>query len=169
MLIKLLVLAAVVAAAVFWVSPAARASIRPHLPRLILIGALVVIALLVATGRLSWIGAAIAATAAAIQRFLPTAMRLAPLLRFLGSRTAPAGGSAGTPPPSGGDDGPMTRARALAVLGLENEPDPPDRETVLAAHRRLIQHCHPDRGGSGYLAAQLNEARDCLLGDDRAA
>ncbi|WP_018719087.1 hypothetical protein [Arhodomonas aquaeolei] len=165
MLIKLLVLTVVVAAVILWVSPSARASIRPHLPRLILIGALVVIALLVATGRLSWIGAAIAATAAAIQRFLPTAMRLAPLLRFLGSRTAPAG----APPPSGGDDGPMTRDRALAVLGLENETEPPDRQTVLAAHRRLMQHCHPDRGGSGYLAARLNEARDCLLGEDRAA
>lgn len=55
----------------------------------------------------------------------------------------------------------LSRQEALAILGLEEGAD---REHILAAHRRLIQRLHPDRGGSDYLAARLNEARDVLLG-----
>jgi curved DNA-binding protein CbpA len=38
------------------------------------------------------------------------------------------------------------------------------REDIQAAYRRLIQRVHPDHGGSSYLAARLNQARDVLLG-----
>lgn len=56
--------------------------------------------------------------------------------------------------------GPMTRAEALAVLGL---PDGATPEEIRGAHRRLMRSAHPDRGGSDWLAARLNEARDTLL------
>lgn len=59
-------------------------------------------------------------------------------------------------------DGRPTREEALAVLGLEEAPD---RETVVRAHRRIMQRCHPDHGGSAHLAAQVNAARDRLLED----
>lgn len=67
-------------------------------------------------------------------------------------------GAAGAPPVSGG---PMTRADALAVLGLEEGADEP---AIRAAHRRLMQAAHPDHGGSDWLAARINQARDVLLG-----
>lgn len=62
------------------------------------------------------------------------------------------------PPPAG----PMTRAEALEVLGLAAGAS---AEDIRAAHRRLMRAAHPDRGGSDWLAARLNEARDVLLGD----
>ena len=57
--------------------------------------------------------------------------------------------------------GVMDRAEAYQILGLQPEAS---REEVQAAYRRLIQRVHPDHGGSSYLAARLNQARDVLLG-----
>ena len=54
----------------------------------------------------------------------------------------------------------MTEALALEVLGLDKGAT---RDEVVAAHRRLMQKMHPDRGGSDYLAQRINEARDFLL------
>ncbi len=56
----------------------------------------------------------------------------------------------------------LTEAEACSILGLELNADP---ETIRAAHRRLMQRLHPDRGGSDYLAAQINAAKRRLLGD----
>jgi len=56
----------------------------------------------------------------------------------------------------------MTRLEALEALGLTDQAT---REDVIAAHRRLIQKLHPDRGGSTYLAALLNRAKDILIKD----
>lgn len=54
----------------------------------------------------------------------------------------------------------MSRVEALKVLGLEEGVSD---EEIRAAHRRLIQQTHPDKGGTNYLAAKINEAKDVLL------
>ena len=59
------------------------------------------------------------------------------------------------------DGGAMDRGQAFAILGLEEGASD---ERIREAHRRLIASLHPDRGGSGYLAAQINRAKDVLLG-----
>ncbi|WBV42452.1 hypothetical protein [Pseudoroseomonas cervicalis] len=64
-------------------------------------------------------------------------------------------------PPPAADDAPMDRAAALALLGLAEGASPED---IRAAHRRRMRHAHPDHGGNAELAAQLNRARDLLLG-----
>jgi hypothetical protein len=57
--------------------------------------------------------------------------------------------------------GAMSRDEALAVLGLQAGASNDD---VKAAHRRLMKDFHPDKGGSDYLAAKINAAKDVLLG-----
>jgi hypothetical protein len=56
--------------------------------------------------------------------------------------------------------GRMSRTEALKVLGLEANAGEPE---IRSAHRRLIQQTHPDKGGTSYLAAKINEAKDILL------
>lgn len=60
-------------------------------------------------------------------------------------------------PPSAG---PMTRADALKILGLE---DPASVAQIEDAYKRLMLKVHPDQQGSAWMAAQLNAARDFLL------
>lgn len=69
-------------------------------------------------------------------------------------------GQGDTARPAGG--GTMTRDEAYRVLGLAPGAD---ADAVRAAHRRLMTKIHPDIGGSAYLAAKINEARDVLLQD----
>ena len=54
----------------------------------------------------------------------------------------------------------MSRTEALDILGLEEGASEDDIE---AAYKALIVKNHPDQGGTDWLAARLNEARDILL------
>ncbi|MEM8773077.1 MAG: DnaJ domain-containing protein [Pseudomonadota bacterium] len=55
---------------------------------------------------------------------------------------------------------PMEAKEAAALLGV---PDGATLSEIRAAHRKLIAQIHPDKGGTDYLAAKINEARDVLM------
>lgn len=79
---------------------------------------------------------------------------------YLDRRLGPAWRERHQPPePARGG---MSREEALEILGLAGGAT---SEEIRAAHRRLMAQLHPDKGGSTYLAAKINQARDFLLGD----
>ena len=119
-----------------------------------LVGALTVAAFVFVLTKagMPWLALALALVATSFQRF--TGLR----------RDSARGENGGPPrsaPPARWGKSRMTREEAYRVLGLAPGAT---KEEIVAEYRRLMKRVHPDQGGTTYLAAQLNEAKDCLLG-----
>ncbi len=140
-----------------WLSaPVRKSALVITLATLALVAALAVLA---ATGRLHWLAAAAAALLPFLRRSAGLMVRFFPTLgrAFMAFRQRRAGaGSAGRPAA-----GAMTRQEALSVLGLGANAT---EQEVIDAHRRLMARNHPDKGGSTFIAQQLNEAKRVLIG-----
>ena len=133
----------------------------PRQPIVTLAIVMLVLALLamIATGRLHWLSAAIAGAIPFLRR-MTQLLRFAPLLGrlFPGLFKTAATRSQPRPPAASA----LTKDQARAMLAVAAGAT---REDIVQAHRRLMARNHPDRGGSNYIAAQLNEAKELLLAD----
>jgi DnaJ family protein C protein 19 len=123
----------------------------------VVIGTLV---LLAATGRMHWLYA-IGGTIAAFTPRIISALRYLPLInRFRQQYTQKKSQQSGQQSAGRANPGNMTVEEAREVLGVKADAS---KEEIIMAHKRMMQKVHPDRGGTDYLAAQLNRAKDTLL------
>tara|TARA_B100000927_G_scaffold208843_1_gene169769 strand:- start:30 stop:497 length:468 start_codon:yes stop_codon:yes gene_type:complete len=54
----------------------------------------------------------------------------------------------------------MSLKESYELLGIDENAS---LEDIIKSHKELIRKLHPDKGGSSYLSARVNEARDIIL------
>jgi hypothetical protein len=121
----------------------------------LLLGLLIVLGLAV-TGRLGTAAGAVVAMGAWVWRVFGWGLTLHQMTGGFKGFGRQAGGESQSTEVSVG----MDEAEALRILGLSRGAT---SEDINAAYRRLMGQLHPDKGGSDYLAAKVNAARELLL------
>ncbi|MGY6274935.1 DnaJ domain-containing protein [Methylomonas sp. MgM2] len=147
-----------------WYQKTPTGQIRVALKKSIWIVVILLLTALAAAGKLNLLFAMIGVLIASLVRLMPVLLHYAPQLRRLwmlyvhGKQTHKTDSE--QPRYRAGSDRSMTKSEALCVLGLKPGAS---EEDIIQAHRKLIARLHPDRGGSDYLAAQINRAKKVLL------
>ncbi|MBS4050612.1 MAG: DnaJ domain-containing protein [Methylomonas sp.] len=122
--------------------------------------AILLLLVLAGSGKLNVLFAALGVAIAFMVRLMPVILQYAPQLhrlwQNLNNGNAQENRQYKRRPARGG----ISKDEALEILGLKSGASQKD---IIEAHRKLISKLHPDRGGSDYLAAQINLAKKILL------
>ena len=161
----LLLFALVLLVLVNWALPPLSPEKKRRLKRYTLWIALAVVLLGLLRLGLPWLALLGAGAAAALRWVAPIIVRLAPLWLMQRSASRRPGAQPGPGRAEQPDPRRMTRAQALEILNLREDAS---REEIISAYRELIRRVHPDRGGSSYLAAEVNRAKDVLLSQEHS-
>jgi len=119
-----------------------------------------IVMLLALTGRLNWLLAVSAGVVAFVARFLPVLLRYIPQIQKLMQFFYHSRNTANQSKSSVQKSTNLTKAQACDILGVSLTAT---KQEIIDAHRKLIFKNHPDRGGSDFLAAQINQAKETLL------
>ena len=120
-----------------------------------------ILIILVVTGRMHWVGAALGALIPFLRNAYGVFTQVLPF--WLQRKHAEQAQKEQTP--STNTQVNLSVVEAMEILGLNGNIQNGEITAAMVqdAHRRLIQKLHPDRGGNDYLAAKINQARDLLL------
>jgi hypothetical protein len=121
---------------------------------------LVLIVFLAASGRLNWLFALVGILVAFVVRMLPAIIRYVPQLHGLWMAFKKNGTHSSSSNNTQPHKGKMTKQEASEILGVTVMAS---EKEIIGAHRKLMQKMHPDKGGSDYLAAKINQAKKVLL------
>ena len=116
-----------------------------------------IVLVLAATGRAHWLMGVIAGLIGIASRAVQLAAYFPILKKFLSDDA-----HARTQPNSAMNSNTMSRADAAQILGVAVDAS---EQEIKDAHKKLMHKCHPDRGGTDALAAQINKAKELMLGN----